>query len=160
MLDSMDVEDSLFPAYVGVILVRGSTCRSECPFPRIRGGDPRRLRRFFLIIFFSPHTQGRSITKTPLAAIRYTSQEGVHTYASPNGANFFTISDLFQLVKDNKSNFNPKNSSKVVNENGEPLVVERDFSPYTQEVSRCAVGNPRNMPSLSSHIQGDILDAH
>ncbi|MBQ3398541.1 MAG: hypothetical protein IJG51_06610, partial [Synergistaceae bacterium] len=48
-----------------------------------------------------------SDTKTPLAAIRYTSKEGVYTYASPSDANLFSISDLFQIVKDNDSSFNP-----------------------------------------------------
>ena len=48
-----------------------------------------------------------SDTKTPLAAIRYTSKEGVYTYASPSDANLFSVSDLFQIVKDNGSSFNP-----------------------------------------------------
>ena len=49
---------SLFPAYAGVIPVMSPSTASGSAFPRIRGGDPRELRRVADLQDFSPHTRG------------------------------------------------------------------------------------------------------
>ena len=79
----------------------------------------------------------RGITKTPLAADRYTSKDGVYTYARSNGVGL-TVADLFQAVKENDPNFKPKEASKVVDENGRPLPVyhgtaHKGFSVFNTE---------------------------
>ena len=67
----------------------------------------------------------KDIVKAPLQDNRLTSLKGLNTHSTLNGVKF-NISDLFQLVKNNDSSFNPKTSSKTVDENGEPLAVKKD----------------------------------
>ena len=49
---------SLFPAYAGVILVRGQERHLFFAFPRTRGGDPNGGAGFIIGDAFSPHTRG------------------------------------------------------------------------------------------------------
>ena len=49
---------AVFPASAGVILFRcGYTLDGFC-FPRIRGGDPKRIRIVCMVFQFSPHPRG------------------------------------------------------------------------------------------------------
>ena len=51
-------EEQLFPAYAGVILVRGQERHLFFAFPRTRGGDPDIAEVEVLAQAFSPHTRG------------------------------------------------------------------------------------------------------
>ena len=48
----------LFPAYAGVILVRGQERHLFFAFPRTRGGDPAKKESRDGCSYFSPHTRG------------------------------------------------------------------------------------------------------
>ena len=48
----------LFPAYAGVILELEAKQWPKEPFPRIRGGDPKRRYHDTMKNSFSPHTRG------------------------------------------------------------------------------------------------------
>ena len=49
---------SLFPAYAGVIPLPMLDASSLKAFPRIRGGDPKRIPYIRFDCDFSPHTRG------------------------------------------------------------------------------------------------------
>ena len=54
---------TLFPAYAGVILSFLLLRKCVCTFPSIRGGDPENKTIKGKQRFFSPHTQGYTISK-------------------------------------------------------------------------------------------------
>lgn len=49
---------TLFPAYAGVILRLVQLLCLQCPFPRIRGGDPYECLDKAEDFYFSPHMRG------------------------------------------------------------------------------------------------------
>ena len=51
-------EEQLFPAHAGVIPNSTTTSQAACPFPRIRGGDPKTVQIPEYLGGFSPHTRG------------------------------------------------------------------------------------------------------
>lgn len=53
-----NVDNALFPAYAGVILLALARCPPSESFPRIRGGDPPAEWIFRAKNYFSPHTRG------------------------------------------------------------------------------------------------------
>ena len=66
--------------------------------------------------------QLQNITKAPMASVRV-QRKSHSSLTSTTDANIYTVSQLFDLVKQNDKNFNPKPSSLVVNDDGTPRIV-------------------------------------
>ena len=49
---------SLFPACAGVIHGSPSSVLGNTAFPRMRGGDPRLVKKYATVSGFSPHARG------------------------------------------------------------------------------------------------------
>ena len=54
----LDILRELFPAHAGVILYTRACVRVYVPFPRTRGGDPKKVGGAKYSYHFSPHTRG------------------------------------------------------------------------------------------------------
>ncbi len=78
--------------------------------------------------------QLQNISKAPVASVRVQGKS-FSSLTNTTGADTYTVSDLFNLVKQYDKNFKPKQVSKVVNEDGTPKVVyhqtDADFSVFS-----------------------------
>ena len=52
------MQEQLFPAHAGVILIAKRKAEGEAPFPRTCGGDPISPQYNYCYIDFSPHMRG------------------------------------------------------------------------------------------------------
>jgi hypothetical protein len=68
--------------------------------------------------------QLQNISKAPVASVRVQGKS-FSSLTNTTGADTYTVSDLFNLVKQYDKNFKPQQASKVVNEDGTPKVMYR-----------------------------------